>query len=354
MPAAISTRFSARWKKKTEKVIPPVSIRLTLALDAGGLGLPADGTLSVLLPTPETDLTALPADQVQIVQPFKPHYDHFQRLGFDCVAQATAPSAAVIICLPRAKAQARALVYEACTRSQGVVVVDGAKTDGIDSLLKAIRSRVPVSGPLSKAHGKIFWFSAPAEVFADWQAPESQLADGFVTAPGVFSADGIDPASALLGDALPHKLGRHVVDLGAGWGFLAARLLANPRIETLDLVEADHTALDCARQNVTDPRARFHWADALGWQATGPVDAVVMNPPFHSGRTADPSLGRGFIETAARLLTRSGALWMVANRHLPYETTLATVFGQVQEITGDNRFKVLHATRPAHTSRARH
>lgn len=330
-----------------------MSNRLTLALDAGGLVLPADGILSVLLPTPETDLAALPADRVQIVQPFKPHFDHFQRLGLDSVAHTTAPCAAVIVCLPRAKALARALVYEACARTQGVVVVDGAKTDGIDSLLKAVRSRVDVSGPLSKAHGKIFWFTATGDTFADWKAPDTQQVDGFITAPGVFSADGIDPASALLADTLPHKLGRHVVDLGAGWGYLAARLLTNPRIETLDLVEADYTALTCARQNITDPRARFHWADALGWQAPGPVDTVVMNPPFHTGRAADPSLGRSFIETAARILTRSGSLWMVANRHLPYETTLAAAFGQVQEIAGDNRFKVLHATRPAHTSRAR-
>ena len=353
MPAAISTRFSARWKKKTKKVIPHVSNRLMLALDAGGLVLPADGALSVLLPTPETDLTALPADRVQIVQPFKPHFDHFQRLGYDCAAQSADPCAAAIVCLPRAKALARALVHQACARSQGVVVVDGAKTDGIDSQLKAVRSRVAVSGPLSKAHGKIFWFTASAADFADWQAPVTQLVDGFTTAPGVFSADGIDPASVLLADTLPHKLGRHVVDLGAGWGYLSARILANPKVETLDLVEADHTALNCARQNISDPRARFHWADARGWQATGPVDTVVMNPPFHMGRTADPSLGRDFIETAARLLSRSGGLWMVANRHLPYEATLATVFGQVQEIAGDNRFKVLHATRPAHTSRAR-
>jgi 16S rRNA (guanine1207-N2)-methyltransferase len=330
-----------------------LSNRLTQALDTGGLVLPAQGTLSVLLPTPETDLTALPTDRVQIVQPFKPHFDHFQRLGYDCVAQTSDPCAAIIICLPRAKALSRALVHQACMRSEGVVVVDGAKTDGIDSLLKAIRARVDVAGPLSKAHGKIFWVSAPSDVFADWQAPEAQQVDGFITAPGVFSADGIDPASALLADAMPRKLGRHVVDLGAGWGYLAARLLADPKIETLDLVEADHTALACARQNITDPRARFHWADALGWQAPGQVDSVVMNPPFHTGRTAEPSLGRGFIETAARLLGRSGSLVMVANRHLPYETTLTAAFGQVQEIAGDNRFKVLHATRPTQPTRAR-
>lgn len=330
-----------------------MSIRLSLALETGGLVLPDDGGISVLLPMPDTDLSAFPVDRVQIVQPMRSHHDHFQSMGFDCVAESDAPATAVFLCIPRAKALARGLIYEACRRSTGVVVVDGVKTDGIDSLLREVRKRVPVQGPMSKAHGKIFWFEADAETFADWKAPEVQHAEGFVTAPGVFSADGIDPASALLAASLPKKIGRNIVDLGAGWGFLTAQLLADPKIESFDIVEADHTALVCARQNLTDPRVRFHWADALTWKPSARVDTVVMNPPFHTGRTADPALGRGFIAAAARILSSSGSLWMVANRHLPYEATLATHFAQVQEAAGDGRFKVLHATRPIRASRPR-
>ena len=40
-----------------------------------------------------------------------------------------------------------------------------------------------------------------------------------MTVPGIFSADGIDPASALLADNLPEKLGARVADLGGGWAF---------------------------------------------------------------------------------------------------------------------------------------
>lgn len=328
-----------------------MSARLNLALDAGDLVLPETGTLSVVLPTPDADLSELPQDRVQIVHPFKPHFDHFQRFGFDCVPETDVPCALALVCLPRAKAQARAQVFEACHRSTGLVVVDGAKTDGIDSLLKEVRKRVDVMGPLSKAHGKIFWFTADAAAFSDWQAPATQHSDGFLTAPGVFSADGIDPASKLLADALSPKLGAHVADLGAGWGYLTARLLADPKIETFDLIEADHVALTCARHNISDPRARFHWADARGWSPDGRIDTVVMNPPFHTGRAAEPSLGREFIQAAARILSPSGSLWMVANRHLPYETTLTESFAKVQETAGDTRFKVLHATRPARARR---
>ena len=128
----------------------------------------------------------------------------------------------------------------------------------------------------------------------------------------MFSADGIDPASRLLAQTLPSKLGRRVADLGAGWGYLSAHILTHDSVEQLHLIEANHTALDCAKANVQDARAQFHWADARSWKAGEPLDTVVMNPPFHTSRKAEPSLGQAFIEAAARGLTGSGHLWLVA------------------------------------------
>lgn len=315
--------------------------RLDLALNSGlGLSQP----LSVLAPTADHDLSGL-APETQLVQPFKPFHDHFAVQGFSVAPECEAPCQDVIVFLPRAKALARALIHQACNRANGIIVVDGAKTDGVDSLLKDIRKRVAVVGPISKAHGKIFWFQSNSEAFADWAAPQTQMVGRFQTAPGVFSADGVDPASALLLDTLPQKRGMRIADLGAGWGFLSAHLI-DDSMRSLHLVEADHTALGCARVNVADQRARFHWADATRWSAPEPLDVVVMNPPFHTSRSADPTLGQGFIASAARNLTRNGHLWMVANRHLPYEATLSERFIHVDEVAGDNRFKVFHASRP--------
>lgn len=319
-----------------------MSPRLNLALENG---LTLSDPVSVIGATPAHDLADVPAGS-QVVQPFKPFHDHFAALGFDAVPASDAACHDAIVFLPRAKALARAQIHLACQRASGTVVVDGAKTDGVDSLLKDIRRRVSVQGPISKAHGKIFWFQSDAQAFADWAAPASQKVDGFETAPGVFSADGIDPASELLRKALPQKLGQRVADLGAGWGYLSAALLQNEALRDLQLVEADHIALTCARTNIKDPRAQFHWADATTWASADPLDAVVMNPPFHTSRSADPALGQGFIRSAARNLARSGDLWMVANRHLPYEAALAEAFIRVEEIAGDNRFKVFRASRP--------
>jgi 16S rRNA (guanine1207-N2)-methyltransferase len=71
-----------------------------------------------------------------------------------------------------------------------------------------------------------------------------------------------------------------------------------------------------------------------------------MNPPFHAGRAADPALGRAFIAAAARMLSPTGQLWLVANRHLAYETALQEHFRQVAEIGGDPSFRIMHAARP--------
>ena len=144
---------------------------------------------------------------------------------------------------------------------------------------------------------------------------------------------------------LPNLAGA-VADLGAGWGFLSAAILRSAKVKHLHAVEAEHAGVACLSANLSDPRVTLHWADAVQWLPPGPLDAVVMNPPFHSGRRPDPSIGRAFIAAAGRMLGVRGSLWMVANRHLPYEDVLQHAFARVEEIEGDSGFKFIHATAP--------
>ena len=326
------------------------SPRLSLALE-GGLTLPDTGRIAVLAPRAGMDLSALPLDRCHVITGLRPDHDYFAGLGFACDTAPEGRYGAVLVSMTRARAEARALVAQAVSITDGPVIVDGVKTDGIESALKDIRKRLAITGPVNKAHGKLFWFTS-TDCFDDWHTgPSARIDGGFVTAPGVFSADGVDPASAYLADHLPDRIGAHVADLGAGWGYLSARAVSRPDIVRIDLVEANHAALACARQNVLDPRAQFHWDDVLRWTPETSVDAVIMNPPFHSGRTADPGLGRAFIDAARRVMKPQGQLWMIANRHLPYERTLAAHFSDVSEIAGDTKFKLLHARRPTRQRR---
>lgn len=319
------------------------SARLDQALDTGALTLPAQGTIAVYRPRLGDDLSALPADRVVVLTGFRPDHDHFAARHSVTPA---APYAAAIVCLPRSREAARALIAQAAAEVApgGWVAVDGQKTDGIDTALKDLRARVDLSESLSKAHGKLASFLAGPDL-SDWLARPS-LVDGFQTLPGIFSADGPDRGSVLLAGALPAKLSGKLADLGAGWGYLAAEILKRPGVKRLDLVEAEADALASARVNIADPRARFHWADATTWRPETLLDAVVMNPPFHTGREADPGLGAAFIGAARRMLAPSGSLWMVANRHLPYDAVLSDAFLAVEEVAGDGAFRVIHATKP--------
>ncbi len=319
------------------------SARLDQALATGVLDLPAVGIIAVYRPRLGDDLSPLPRERVSVLTGFQPDHAHF---AARYSVAAAPPYAAAIVCLPRSREAARALIAQAAKEVApgGWVAVDGQKTDGIDTALKDLRARVDLSAALSKAHGKLASFSAGPDL-SDWRAQPLQVA-GFQTLPGVFSADGPDRGSILLAGALPARLGGKVADLGAGWGYLAAEILRRDGVQRLDLVEAEADALDCARVNIADPRARFHWADATAWRPDALLDAVVTNPPFHTGREADPALGAAFIRAARRMLAPDGSLWLVQNRHLPYDPVLSECFLQVQEVAADGAFRVTHAQKP--------
>ncbi|MCK8483399.1 methyltransferase [Aliiroseovarius sp. S2029] len=325
--------------------------RLSLALRDGALSFPQHGRLLVIGPGPQHDLSALPKDRVTVYCRLFPDHARWTARGFDTVSALPDHGyAAALVCAPRSKSQAQAWVAAATTATGGgLVLLDGQKTDGIDSLLKAIRKKANLLGTLSKAHGKLIWFDT-ADV-SEWSAADTRLEDGFITRPGVFSADGIDKGSAVLAAAMPDDITGRVADLGAGWGYLSHHILLRPGVTALDLIEADLVALDCARLNVDDPRAQFIWSDATQYRPAQPYDVVISNPPFHTGRAGDPELGRAFIRAAAAMLTPSGRFVMVANRHLPYEDTLAEQFGTVEDLGGTPGFKLLSGIKPRRTRR---
>jgi 16S rRNA (guanine1207-N2)-methyltransferase len=328
-----------------------MSDRVTFAVETGGLALP-DGPVALLGAPGGSALPPVDPSRITVIQRDAVQFARWQARGVPPVTTAGGPYAAVIVTLPRERDRAEARLAEACAAAPGGrVVVDGAKTDGVEAMLKALKARTDLLGTVSKAHGKVAWFEA-SDALSGWARPTMMRnAEGDMVAPGVFSAGAADPASRVLAAALPDTLKGRVADLGAGWGWLSREILRRKKVDMLHLVDADLPALDCARVNVADPRARFHWADAAAWTPDTPLDIVVTNPPFHAGRKADPSIGQTFIAAAARILAPHGQLWLVANRHLPYETAVTARFREFAEIAGDAKYKVLRAARPARPRR---
>lgn len=231
----------------------------------------------------------------------------------------------------------------------GRLDVMAPKDRGGSRLAKELRAFGLAVAETAKAHHRRCIAARPETV----EGLEAAIAEGAprrveaidaVSRPGVFAWDRIDPGSRLLLDHLPGLKGRGA-DLGCGWGAIGRAVLASPAVTDLRLVDLDRRAVEAARANIDDPRARFDWADARTLEAAGDLDFVVMNPPFHDGGAEDRRLGQAFIQKAAAMLRKGGVLWLVANRHLPYERGLAEAFARVRPVADQGGYKLFEAVK---------
>lgn len=235
-------------------------------------------------------------------------------------------------------------------RPGGLFIAALANTSGAARFEKELSKAAPLLFSVSKNKCRAFaaetrepWDPALLSAWRAIAEPRLIPDTTFTVVPGVFSADHIDPGSALLAEHLPPSLRGEVADLGAGWGFLSHAALAKcPNISRIDLFEADSRALACARKNVTGP-AEFHWHDVTTG-LPGKYDHILTNPPFHSGQARDVDLGRAFLTAAAKALRRGGSLHLVANRQLPYEAHLASLGLRCRAIAENHAFKVISAS----------
>ncbi len=353
---------------------------LFLPFDQGLLSWPSQGEVLFLRARHGEPLQRETRANLVCEQTFAPQFDALRRTGAavrdvtvrdvdaSCDAAAdTAQYPLVLLLPPRQREEARALLAHAVARCApgGTVVACIANDEGAKSGESDLKALAGLSGTLSKHHCRVYWTSiaaatTDAALLATWSVldvPRS-IADGrFYSRPGLFAWDRIDPASALLASLLPGDLHGRAADLGAGYGYLSAELLQRcPGIVALDLYEAEARALALAKRNLEPFSSRvalgFHWHDVAAGLPQG-YDIIVSNPPFHAhGRSDRPDIGRAFIAAAAQALNPGGRLWLVANRHLPYEQALDAGFASVRTLGQANGFKVVEAVKAVKEAKA--
>lgn len=175
--------------------------------------------------------------------------------------------------------------------------------------------------------------------------PELLLA----TLPGVFSLGKLDGGTRLLLDQLaaqPLSVGQgaRVLDFAAGAGPLGLFLKQCLPEAAVTLSDVSAVALFCAWMNaqVNGLEAACVQSDGFD-ELEGDWDAIVSNPPFHTGVETDYRIAERFITEAARRLTPGGELRLVANRHLPYADWIASAFGHCERLKEDGQFVIYGA-----------
>jgi 16S rRNA (guanine1207-N2)-methyltransferase len=173
--------------------------------------------------------------------------------------------------------------------------------------------------------------------------------------PGVFSEGELDAGTRMLLETLaesPLKAER-VLDFACGAGVIGswlqgfAKRHGRPPV-TVDGVDVQAQAVICAEATYARALAsgQIHAADGLSG-LEGRWQAVVTNPPFHSGVKTDTSMTEQFLRDVAVHLVPGGELRLVANSFLAYEGHIQRHIGPVERLAQDRRFTVYRAFRRA-------
>ncbi|MCX7033096.1 MAG: methyltransferase [Arenimonas sp.] len=335
----------------------PALDTLFLPLASGVVSWPAPGRTLFLRARAGAALDSWRGKDITCEQGFKPWANALAASGQRVVDTQPGHFERVLVLSPRQRTESRALLARAVSQAMpgGVVLAAAANNEGARSMQDDLACLAGPVQALSKNHCRACWTAPLGEgvdraLLDEWLALDAprRIANGrFLSRPGLFAWDRVDAASALLASCLPPDLAGRCADLGAGFGYLSSEVLARcPGVTAIDLYEAEARALALARENLAGARVPvgLHWHDVT----TGlpqPYDAIVSNPPFHQGRADEPALGLAFIAAAAAALRPGGRLWLVANRHLPYEAALSGGFTHVRTVREDAGFKVIEAVK---------
>lgn len=339
----------------------PALETLMLPLETGAVDIEPGARALFLRARAGRALEVLKDADLTCVQSFAPDRDALERSGFKVADEAPDGQYGAVFVLPaRQRQEARAQLAQAVASAAegGLVVACAPNTEGAKTVEKDLSDLVGRVDKLTKHKCRAVWGQVRAEavnktLLEEWRAldaPRKVLDGTYLSRPGLFAWDRIDPASQLLSGLLPETLKGRGADLGAGFGYLAKSVLEKaPKVAAMDLYEAEKRALDLAEENLSALKGtkamRAIWCDVTKG-IEGTYDFIVSNPPFHqAGRADRADVGQSFIRAAAGGLRPGGEFYMVANRHLPYERTLSEVFADVIQLADEGGYKVIRAVK---------
>lgn len=175
----------------------------------------------------------------------------------------------------------------------------------------------------------------------------------FLTGKGVFAREGLDEGTRLLLQqflaAKPSEYAGDIVDLGCGWGAIAAFVAARYRECRVWAVDLNPRAAQLTRHNLNrNELTNTHvWSgDGLAATRLGWADVVLCNPPVRAGNAAIAELFAG----ASAALREGGELWVVlrtAQGAKSWAKRLEASFGNCETVALDRGYRVLKSVKGA-------
>jgi 16S rRNA (guanine1207-N2)-methyltransferase len=171
--------------------------------------------------------------------------------------------------------------------------------------------------------------------------------------PGLFGWNKIDQGSAFLADHLPdffqyfQSKPKFILDLGCGYGYLS--LMASTYINAKFIATDNNAAAiaACSKNFLAFGIDGEVIAGNCAQNINQRFDAVLCNPPFHSGFGTDSQLTQQFVTSSYEHLNPGGKALFVANRFVPIESCAGkhTKLANIEKIAENKSFKLVLVSR---------
>ena len=222
----------------------------------------------------------------------------------------------------------------------GRLYIEGAKERGILSTAKEMQERFGNVETLTISKGHRVVSSQKMEQSVEDRTMNEDLSTA------VFAGGQLDEGTRLLLEALQVRATDEALDIGCGAGYVGLHIARLASRGQVTMVDASLTAVAAATHAVQESslsNVRVLPSDGAQAVLSQRFDLVATNPPFHQGGIQTTSIAERFIRESAQVLHPGGHLYLVANRFLKYEPTIRDAFGNVIEVEGNSRYKVLKA-----------
>ncbi len=141
---------------------------------------------------------------------------------------------------------------------------------------------------------------------------------------------------------------KSVADVGCGNGLLSLAYYQLHPDAAFTLIDESFAAVQSAQLSfaLNYPAGNYTVMHGDGLAGVDQVfDLILINPPFHQQNTVTTDIAFSMFEQARSCMDHASELWIVANRHLNYQTDLKRWFRSVYVAASNDKFVIIRAKR---------